>query len=129
MKTAKLPRSVMLLAASVLLNLIVFTVMRVIFWRMFCPPAMAVLGRELWKAFFIGFKFDLRLALMLNLPVFLFAVLPRINPFCNRLSRRFVTAYLMAANLAVLFVYLVDFGHYAYLETRVNATVLGFLRD
>src|SRR5258706_156358 len=96
MKTLKLPRPVILLAVSVLANLIAFTVMRVIFWRMFCQPAMAVPVGELWKAFFIGFKFDLRLALMMNLPVFLLAVPPRINPFCNRFSRRLVTAYLLA---------------------------------
>ncbi len=129
MKARKLPRPVLLLLVSVLLNLACFTLLRFIFWRLFRQPATPVPDGELWKAFFIGFKFDLRLALLLNLPVFLIAVLPRINPFQSRLARGLVMAYLIAINLAVLLVYLVDFGHYAYLETRVNVTVLGFLRD
>ena len=129
MKPRTLPRPVLLLLVSVALNLACFTLMRLIFWRAFRQPAAPVPDAELWKAFFIGFKFDLRLALLMNLPVFLLAVLPRINPFQSRLSRRLVTAYLVAINLTVLLFYLVDFGYYAYLETRLNVTVLGLLRD
>ena len=129
MKARKLPRPVLLLLVSVMLNLACFTLLRFIFWRLFRQPAAPVPGAELGKAFFIGFKFDLRLALLMNLPVFLVAGLPRINPFQGRRSRGLATAYLIAINLVVLLFYLVDFGHYAYLEKRVNVTVLGFLRD
>jgi hypothetical protein len=129
MKAAKIPRPVLLLLVSVAMNLLVFTALRFAFWLLFRPPAAPVPEGELLRAFWIGFKFDLRLALMLNLPAFLLAVLPRINPFQSRIGRWLVSAYLVGINLAVLLVYAVDFGHYAYLEKRVNVTVLGFLHD
>src|SRR5690606_14110409 len=37
--------------------------------------------------------------------------------------------YLAVALAALLMIYIVDFGHYAYLGVRINATVFRFLED
>ena len=118
-----------MLVSWVAVNLVLFTIMRVTFWWLFRQPATPVQRTVLAKAFWIGSKFDARLALLMNLPVFLVGVLPSINPFINPVSRAMVVAYLVAINAAVLFLYLVDFGHYAYLEARLNRTVLSHLRE
>ncbi len=129
MQTLVVPAPVFLLTSWVLVNLVVFTALRLIFWRLFRQPGAPVPGSVLLRAFFVGSKFDLRLALLISLPVFLLSVLPGVNPFVNQVSRGLVIGYAVAISVAVMFLYLVDFGHFAYLETRLNRTALGYLRD
>ncbi|PSS58736.1 LTA synthase family protein [Pseudomonas sp. BBP2017] len=77
----------------------------------------------------IGLRFDLRLAILLMLPVALLTWLPAWNLTRSRLLRWLVRVYLAAALATVLLIYIVDFGHYAYLGLRINATVFRFLED
>ena len=77
----------------------------------------------------IGLRFDLRLAILLMLPVALLAWLPKWNLTRSRAMRWLARIYLVLALGAVLLVYIFDFGHYAYLGVRINATVLRFFED
>ncbi|WP_095143667.1 MULTISPECIES: LTA synthase family protein [unclassified Pseudomonas] len=77
----------------------------------------------------IGFRFDLRLAILIMLPLALLAWLPRWNLVSSRLVRRIARVYLATTLSALLLVYIIDFGHYAYLGVRINATVLRFIDD
>lgn len=77
----------------------------------------------------IGLRFDLRLAILLMLPIALLAWLPKWNLTRSRTLRWLARLYLALALGAVLLVYIIDFGHYAYLGVRINATVLRFLED
>ena len=77
----------------------------------------------------IGFRFDLRLAILAMLPLALLAWIPRWNLINSRLLRRIARVYLVAALSVLLLIYIIDFGHYAYLGVRINATVLRFIED
>lgn len=77
----------------------------------------------------IGLRFDLRLALLLMLPLALLAWLPRWNLLRVPALRWLARGYLLLVLGAVGLVYIVDFGHYAYLGVRINATVLRYLDD
>lgn len=77
----------------------------------------------------IGLRFDLRLAVMLMLPAMLLAWLPRWNSLRSRLLRGLGRLWLLLALAAVLLMYFIDFGHYAYLGVRLNASALKFLGD
>lgn len=81
------------------------------------------------KTLSIGMRFDLRLAILVMLPVALMAWFPRWNLVRTPALRVLARLYLALALGAVLFVYIVDFGHFAYLGVRLNATVLRFLAD
>jgi hypothetical protein len=77
----------------------------------------------------IGLRFDLRLAILLMLPIALLAWLPAWNLTRSHVLRWVARFYLALALGAVLLVYIIDFGHYAYLGVRINATVLRFMED
>ncbi|WCD78050.1 LTA synthase family protein [Pseudomonas sp. TUM22785] len=84
---------------------------------------------DLAKTLGIGLAFDLRLAILLVLPLALLAWLPRWNLLRSAGLRHLARTYLGLALLAILLVYILDFGHYAYLGVRLNATVLRFVED
>ncbi|PTS98236.1 sulfatase, partial [Pseudomonas sp. HMWF006] len=77
----------------------------------------------------IGLRFDLRLAVLLMLPLALLAWLPRWNLTRVALLRRVARGYWLLVLGVVGLVYIIDFGHYAYLGVRINATVLRYLED
>jgi phosphoglycerol transferase MdoB-like AlkP superfamily enzyme len=122
------PRT-LFLGLNVLLSLLVFTALRVAFWATFRNPADELTTATLLQAFGLGFKFDLRLALLLNLPLALLGLLPAANPFRSRSARRLWVGYFGATSVLVLLFYAVDLGHYGYLESRVDASVLRYLFD
>lgn len=77
----------------------------------------------------IGLRFDLRLTLLLLLPLALLAWLPRWNLLRLPTLRWLARAYLLLVLGGVGLLYIIDFGHYAYLGVRINATVLRYLDD
>ncbi|MCF5141871.1 sulfatase-like hydrolase/transferase [Pseudomonas sp. PA-6-1D] len=77
----------------------------------------------------IGLRFDLRLAVLLLLPVAVLAWLPRWNLITLPALRWLARGYLLIALAVVGLIYIIDFGHYAYLGVRINATVLRYLQD
>jgi hypothetical protein len=77
----------------------------------------------------IGVRFDLRLAILLLLPAMLLAWLPIWNSMRVSSLRWVSRVYLLIALAVVLFMYIIDFGHYAYLGVRLNASALKFIED
>ncbi|ROM42864.1 sulfatase [Pseudomonas protegens] len=77
----------------------------------------------------IGLRFDLRLTLLILLPLALLAWLPRWNLLRQPALRWLARAYLLLVLGGVGLLYIIDFGHYAYLGVRINATVLRYLDD
>jgi phosphoglycerol transferase MdoB-like AlkP superfamily enzyme len=122
-------RLVRFLGWNVLLLVLVFTGMRIAFWSTFQNPADASGTSDLFEAFYLGLKFDLRLALLLNLPLAVLGALPPLDPFRVARARRFWLAYYAFFSVLLLLTYAVDFGHYGYLEARVDASVLRYLFD
>lgn len=77
----------------------------------------------------IGVRFDLRLAILLMLPAMLLAWLPGWNSVRSSLLRWVARLYLVLALGIVILLYILDFGHYAYLGVRLNASALKFVAD
>lgn len=123
----RIPRLLRFLLAITVLTLVILFSMRVIFWYMFNNPADPLPTDNLLYAFYLGTKFDLRLTLYVLIPVFALGWIQWLSPFRNRVTHYVWLVYLVLAASAVLMFYIVDFGHYAYLNKRVDATVLRFL--
>src|SRR5699024_5009579 len=86
-------------------------------------------AEQLWKAFGIGVRFDLRMALFLALPLGLISLLP--GPLgLKGAFGKYVASFITTLAVGVMcLVYIFDFGHYAYLGMRLNASVLEFTED
>ena len=118
------------LAGSTAILLLTLALLRLVFLFGFSDIDLAAADSAvLWKTLGIGLRFDLRLALLMVLPLALLCYLPFWNMSRSRLARRLGTVYLAAVLLAVALVYIIDFGHYNYLGVRINATVLRFAGD
>ncbi len=78
------------------------------------------------SAVYLGAKFDLRLALLVSLPILLLAALPWFNVVRSGGVRWLAQLYLLSVTAFISLAYLLDFGHYAYLKERLNASVLRF---
>jgi len=110
---------------------VLFALLRVVFFFGFSGFDPKVLSEDnaVLETLGIGFRFDLRLAILVTLPLAILAWIPRWNLLGSQLLRRLARAYIALAMGALLLVYIVDFGHYAYLGVRINATVLRFIED
>lgn len=123
------PGPVRFSAALLVFNLLLFGLLRLVFLAVFAGESAPLDTPTLLKSWYIGTKFDLRFAILIVLPIALAAWIPGINPARNRIGRRLWLGYLTAASLVTFSMYIVDFGHYAYLQTRVNATVLQYMAN
>jgi phosphoglycerol transferase MdoB-like AlkP superfamily enzyme len=123
----RIPALARFLLALTAINLVVFTVLRGAFWAAFHEALASASAADLAKALYLGFKFDLRLSLLACLPLALLGWIPLFDPARRRAARIAWTGYLAAAQCVVLFAYVVDFGHYAYVRARLNASLVDHL--
>jgi phosphoglycerol transferase MdoB-like AlkP superfamily enzyme len=107
--------------------LVLMTVLRFVFWVSFHGSDSPVPFATLLKAYFIGFRFDLRLALVLMLPWLALSFVPALNPERSAWARRFWAGHLAFQTCFIVFFYSFDLGHYEYLETRIDVSSLRFL--
>lgn len=127
---ARLTPRVRMLLTLVLVVFSILALLRIGFFLYFLRPQAAMHGEALWRAFWIGVRFDLRLALLVMLPVAALSFLPwplRLRD--SRLSGGLLMGYLTVVALALTSFYVADFAHFAYLGERINITVKEFFND
>lgn len=108
----------------ILVFLFLFTIYRLSFWLFFNSE----INTDLIQAFYLGFKFDLRLAVLLVLPIFLIGWIKYLN-LTHKMGKIFWRIYLLFVFTIIIFLYFLDFGHYSYLKTHLNNTIFRFLED
>lgn len=107
-----------------------WAVLRLVFLFLFSDLHLNNSNRQLLlESLGIGLRFDLRLALLLMLPLAVLCYLPHYNMAGNPTVRKIGRGYLAVALFTVGLIYVIDFGHYNYLGTRINATVFRFAGD
>ena len=123
----RLPGLARFILALTAIDLFVFAAFRGAFWAAFHEALANASRADLLKALYLGFKYDLRLALLLCLPLALVGWIALFDPARRRAARIAWLAYLALAQCAVLLAYFVDFGHYAYVRVRLNASLVDHL--
>src|SRR5689334_12115558 len=94
-----------------LINVVALSLLRTAFFVVFRPHAIPT--HDLIHAFYLGLKFDARLAAIVSFPLLFFS------------SAIYIA--IVEALLAIL--YAADFASYAYIHQRLNAELLEFLRN
>lgn len=84
---------------------------------------------EMWQAFGMGARFDFRIALLMVLPIGVISLLPGVFGLRGVVGRALALLATTAFAGVMMFTYIVDFGHFAYLGVRLNASVLRFFED
>ncbi len=125
----RIPRLIRLSAVLLLAFLVVFSAARLAFWFFFDNPNDPLALADLFRALYIGLKFDLRLSLLIIAPLVLLGWIKWLSPLTNALARKLWTIYLMLALFIIAAFLVTDFGHYAYLSVRLDSTALRFLAN
>ena len=126
LKLPKLLRFLLLFLASLTLLL---SLMRFAFYLVFNDHESPLLMVDLFKSLWIGLRFDLRMGVLMVLPLFLLGGIQWLNPLRYNLVRYIWLGYLSLVFSVFVAFYVFDFGHYAYLNTRLDFTALRFLEN
>lgn len=125
MKKSFIPRWITSYALFIAANWLVFGLLRIIFLYVFRGALTPAHYHELWHTFYIGAKFDMRLACAVSIVLGLYLALCAFWPKASYIKRGMCWLYALIET-AVMLVYFVDFGHYAYIAMRVTASVFSY---
>jgi phosphoglycerol transferase MdoB-like AlkP superfamily enzyme len=120
----RLPKRIRFALVVIGFNMLIFTLFRVIFWASFRSIALEPTKSEFLWALCLGFKFDLRLSLLVCLPVLALSWIPFLNFTRSSFAKRIWLAYFILTAAFLILTYFVDIGHYDYLHDRLNASSL-----
>ncbi len=125
----KVPRLIRFLLIFVFALTGIFMALRFALYLQFDNEYTPLTSEDFWRSMWLGVRFDLRIALLVILPLFLLGWVKWLNPFYAKYSKYFWLSYLTIMFFIVSLFYVVDFGHYSYLGLRLDATALRFLED
>jgi phosphoglycerol transferase MdoB-like AlkP superfamily enzyme len=120
----RLPKRIRFGLVVIGLNVLIFTLFRVIFWAVFRSTAPEAPGSDLLCALYLGFKFDLRLSLLICLPVLALSWIPGLNLVRSSIAKWIWLVYFAAMAAFLILTYFVDLAHYDYLHDRLNASAI-----
>ncbi|MFT3822472.1 MAG: sulfatase-like hydrolase/transferase [Chitinophagaceae bacterium] len=123
----KLPKLIRWILSVGLIFLVVFTLMRIGLFSFFSRQNYS-LG-DVKDAFFLGLRYDLRIISLVLILMLILGSLPWLSPFRSRRAANVWTTILGVITVLVLFLFMVDFAHYAYLVQRLNASVMNYMKD
>lgn len=106
------------------LNVVLFTLFRLIFYFTFQSTAAETPAAY---CFYLGLKFDLRIAILLLLPFLALSWIPRLNVPPTKFGRWFWSGLYTTIAVLYFLLYIVDLGHYAYVRERLNASVIDYV--
>ncbi|WP_160713678.1 LTA synthase family protein [Chitinophaga solisilvae] len=120
------PRYIRYVFVQTLYLFLLMVMFRAIFYFFFFKTTITD-SAVIAKAWYLGLKFDLRLALILIIPLALTAVIARNRLFTSKAIRRGVFIYLFLVFTLLTLLYILDLGHYDYLGIRLDPSILRFL--
>lgn len=110
-----------------LLILLVMQLMRVLFYFRFVKGSGA--GGGMFPAWFMGLRFDLRIASMVMIPALILSSFAFGDPFRRKSAKIFWTVYLAVAGVLLFIFYAADLQYYDYRHTRLDAELIGLMED
>lgn len=125
----KLPRLLRFLLLFTISLTLLFVFTRVIFYVVFNDPSSPLIMSDFLKSMWLGLRFDLRMVVLMILPMYILGGIKYLSPFSYDYARYFWLTYLSSLFAVFVMFYVFDFGHYSYLNTRLDFTALRFLEN
>lgn len=123
----KMPKTIQWVVKLFFLFLLVFTLFRVSTFIAFKPADIGL--TDVIKSFILGVRFDIRWISIVLIPMVAFSFVPQLSPYSSDKTRSFWVSYLAIATFILMFFFGADYGHFAYVSTRLNASALNFYED
>ncbi|MBN1878867.1 sulfatase-like hydrolase/transferase [bacterium] len=114
-------RTTLLLAAY---HVIIFSIFRVLFYLVFRGASENPLHPVPFFAWYLGFKFDVRLAMLVNLPFLALSWIKWLSYNRGGMVRTIWHVFYALIGTGLFLMYFVDFGHFAYVHSRLNSELL-----
>lgn len=108
-----------------LFQIVLYTIFRLGFLVYFKNNMSPDTSMLILKHLMLGLRFDIRFAMAVLLPAMIFINLP-LNPAFKVRMINFLYSIIFGI---ITFLYIVDAGYFSYLKTRLNATVIQFLKN
>ncbi len=121
------PKTIQWVVKLFFIFLLVFTLFRVSTFLAFRPENISLIDAV--PSFVMGIRFDIRWICILLIPIVLLSFIPRLSPYSSINARRAWVTYLAIATFLLMFFFGADYGHFAYVSTRLNASALNFAED
>ena len=125
----KTPKLIRLLLIISFVQLLFFTILRLIFFISFSKYSADYSYTNILYAFFIGFRFDLQLIVILNLPILILGNIKYINIFSSNLMKYIWIFYIASINIIVLIIYIINFAYYDFFKKMVNGNIIRYFYD
>lgn len=126
---SKLPKILQFIVVYVGSLTALFVVLRLVFWIAYDDAKSPLPTTDFIHAMWLGFRFDLRITIATILPLFFLGWMKWLNPFRSKRSGAIWRTYFAIVFTAIALFYIVDFGHYAYLNSRLNFTATRLLEN
>ncbi|MBU1668295.1 sulfatase-like hydrolase/transferase [bacterium] len=125
----KLPRLIRFLLILTFWELLLFTLFRVAFFLAFKDYGTNYTSSEVLFSFWLGFRFDVQLALIVNLPIFLFGGIKYLGIFKSTFGKYFWISYIFIVNVAIILLYVIDFPYFDFFKKMVDSTIIRYFYD
>lgn len=107
--------------------LLAFSLMRLLTFVTFRPSDTSF--ADVIPSFLLGIRYDFRWVCIILTPLLIIGSFPRFSPFLAKRNKQIWIAYLAIVSCLLLFFFGADFGHFDYVDTRLNASALNFIED
>ena len=124
----KIPNYIKYIFTNVFVLFIFVVLFRFLFYFFFLDIDNSA-NLELKKAFFLGIRFDLKLAILTFFPLAILVLITNYRFFKRKVYKKIANIYLLLSYLILTLFYLFDFGYYEYLGIRLDASSLRFLSN
>ncbi len=125
----RLVRSAKLYLVYLALCVLTLLLMRVAFFLTFGRGVAGVLSQDLWRAAYLGAKFDVRLAAFMSLPLGLLLSIPKTTFFGSPGLQKAAKILSTAFFALIMCIYFFDFGFFGYLDTRLSVAGFKFFEN
>lgn len=124
----KIPNYIKYIFTNVFILFVFIFIFRIIFFTSFAQLEN-VSSAELKTAFWLGLRFDLKLAILSFFPLSIFVLITNYSFFKYHIYQKIATIYSLIIYLILTLFFLFDFGYYDYLSIRLDASSLRFLSN